>query len=165
MPFPVRRPTFTEVKRVHSKLSTIYHPSLVNDVTNSSTKSRTRVDEARSVPSEPVTNIDPVASTDLEPTVITDESLVLTKENVDYPDTRISLQLDSPLKQSVNKNGKPPFNLFMIIINVMIFSQVSVRQILKTKLIVVLPQWRMSRHPVYKSSFKLPVPGEISNAC
>ena len=109
LPFPVRRPTFTEVKRVHSKLATLYHPLLVNDAPKNSTKPRARVDEPHPVPSEAVTSVDSIVGTNSGPTETSDETVALTETNVDYPDTRITLKFDSPLKHPVNKNGKPPF--------------------------------------------------------
>lgn len=109
LPFPVRRPTFNEVKRVHSKLATLYYPLPVIGATNSSTKPKS---EANLAPSEAVTSVDSVVSANSEPTKSSSTTVLLTKEKeyADYPDTRINLQLDSPLKQPVDKNGELSFH-------------------------------------------------------
>lgn len=103
LPFPVRRPTFNEVKRVHSKLATLYYPLPVNGTTNSSIEPKS---ETNLAPSEAVTSVDSVVSANSEPTKSSSTTVLLAKEKeyVDYPDTRINLQLDSPLRQPVDKN-------------------------------------------------------------
>ena len=99
LPFPVRRPTFAEVKRIHSKLATLYHPLMANDAT----KAKPRVEETHPAPCEAVTNDNLVADT--IPLPDDGKTISVSKENVDYPDTRIRLQLDLPHKQPVDKNG------------------------------------------------------------
>jgi len=102
LPFPVRRPTFSEVKRVHSKLATLYHPLLVNDAA----KQKPRVVETPLVPCEAVTSVHSIANTNSVPSETSDKIVVQVQEDVDYPDTRIKLQLDSAHKEPIdNKNG------------------------------------------------------------
>lgn len=97
LPFPVRRPTFSEVKRVHSKLATLYYPLLVNDAT------RPRVLDTIPASCETVTSVEFFANTN---SVLSEGSDKIVKGDVDYPDTRIRLQLDSTHKELVdNKNG------------------------------------------------------------
>lgn len=100
LPFPVRRPTFAEVKRVHSKLATLYHPLLVSDTA----KLKPSIDVASPTSSNKVvTSVDSIANTNSMPNETSGE---ITEETIDYPDTRIKLQLDSTNKQLVDKKGK-----------------------------------------------------------
>ena len=63
----------------------------------------TRVQETNPALCEAVANANLVADTN--PLPDDDKTVSVPKENIDYPDTRIKLQLDSPHKQSVDKNG------------------------------------------------------------
>ena len=89
LPFPVRRPTFAEVKRVHTKLATLYHPLTARE------KPKLRADKAHPTLTETVTNSNPLADNSSTP----NDDKTVTENIIDYPDTRIKLQLDSPHKQ------------------------------------------------------------------
>ena len=68
---------------------------------NNATKTKPRVQET--APCEAVANTNLIVDTDPLPN--DDKTISVSKENIDYPDTRIILQLDSPHKLSVDKNG------------------------------------------------------------
>ena len=102
LPFPIRRPTFAELKRVHSKLATLYHPVLVS----STNKPRTVEDSPLS--HEAFTSVsDSMANTSTVPSESIGEPVLqaASQESIDYPDTRIKLQINSPPKHLFDKNG------------------------------------------------------------
>ena len=100
LPFLVRRPTFSEVKRVHTKLATLYHPEPVSDklgaaiVTSShSSKTETAADTSTTA-----------ATTETRSDHYVKENVIKPKEDIDFPDTKIEIQLDS--SQRKDHNGK-----------------------------------------------------------
>lgn len=70
---------------------------------NDATKTKPRVQETHPTPCETVANANLIVDTN--PLPDDGRTISVSKENIDYPDTRIKLQLDSPHKQSVDKNG------------------------------------------------------------
>lgn len=89
------------MKRVHSKLATLYHPLLVNDTAKLKPK---LVDETYPTSGEAATNINSKSDTDYAPKEPSSDVILLSENSVSYPDTRIKIQLDSSHKQFVDRN-------------------------------------------------------------
>jgi len=104
LPFLVRRPTFSEVKRVHTKLATLYYPEPVNNKLEAATET-TSSHSSKSSKTETVTNTSTTAiSTQAKSGHSEDEDVVMPKEDIDFPDTKIEIQIDS--HQRKDHNGK-----------------------------------------------------------
>ena len=81
------------MKRVHAKLATLYRPLVAKD------KPKLRADKTQPTVTEAVTNSKPLADNTSTPS----DDQIVTEETIDYPDTRIKLQLDSPHEQPDGK--------------------------------------------------------------
>ena len=106
LPFLVRRPTFSEVKRVHAKLATLYHPEPENNKLGAATGTSSHLSKTETAANTSTTTVNTEAKSDH----YIDENAIKPKEDIDFPDTKIEIQLD--LSQRKDHYGK---NLWLFI--------------------------------------------------
>ena len=103
LPFLVRRPTFSEVKRVHTKLATLYHPVPVAEKLEASTGVSSHSNKSGKTETAANTSTPAVAS-EPKSDLCREENILKPEEDIDFPDTKIDLQLDS--SQRKDRDGK-----------------------------------------------------------
>ena len=92
LPFPVRRPTFSEVKRVHTKLATLYHPFPVTEKLEASSERPSNSNKTSKIESTISTS---TTATEPKDNYCKEESMVKSQKDINFPDTKIDLDLDS----------------------------------------------------------------------